>query len=118
MIDLRSTIAIAQGRVDAMLAGRLDMVVAQRLAEDLAVVYNALRATPEPPDLSARIRDVRLLTIDGIGADLSGEFAQGDPFEPFDRIAVVKRITRVLDAARERARKASGLEQQPETGEP
>ena len=61
-------------------------------------------AGQEVERLPERIRDVRLLMIDGIAADLSREFAQGDPFEPFDRTYIVKRITAVLDAARSRAR--------------
>jgi hypothetical protein len=45
--------------------------------------------------------------IDGIGADDYLVFAQGSPFEPFDRVYVLKTITRVLDAARERTRRAA-----------
>lgn len=48
------------------------------------------------------LAEARLRMIDGIGTDLSRELAQGDPFEPFDRIYVLKRITAALDAARAR----------------
>lgn len=68
------------------------------------------RPQSEPSELGSlreRVKDVRLLMIDGIASDLFREFAQGDPFEPFDRAYVVKRMTRILDDARDRTRRAA-----------
>jgi hypothetical protein len=61
--------------------------------------------SPEPVDVTegiARVLLARLAMIDGLGVELSRELTQGNPFEPFDRTYVVKTITRVLDAARDR----------------
>ena len=55
-----------------------------------------------------RLARVRFTLIDDIGTELSRELAQGNPFEPYDRVYVAKIITRVLDAARDRASLAAG----------
>jgi hypothetical protein len=55
-----------------------------------------------------RLATVRHLLVNDIGAALSAALAQGDPFEPYDRIYVAKTITRVLDEARDRINVAAG----------
>jgi PIN domain nuclease of toxin-antitoxin system len=52
--------------------------------------------------------NARIGVIDDIGMALSRQLAQGSPIDPIDRIIVVNTITRVLDAARKRARLAAG----------
>jgi hypothetical protein len=59
-------------------------------------------ATLALADVAEKVGNVRRWMIDAIGVELSREFAQGNPFEPFDRTYVVKTITRVLDEARAR----------------
>jgi hypothetical protein len=71
----------------------------------------SLRSEPTLDEgLDERIERVRISMIDAIGIVLSREFAQDNPFEPFDRMYVVKTITRVLDDARDRAALAAGDE--------
>jgi hypothetical protein len=66
--ELRNTVAIARGRVDAMLAGRGGPVVWQRLAEDLDSIAAALGSPSVAPPDSPRDGDLqaargRLLTM-------------------------------------------------------
>ncbi len=85
--------AMSDAEVNAFLASRgLDVRVAEGAAPSLDV---------------ERIANIRLLLIDAIATDLGREFADGSPFEPFDRIYVVKTITRILDDTRDRVQRIS-----------
>jgi hypothetical protein len=87
----------------------------------LALIDAALAAQPaagEGLDVE-RLATVRHLLVNDIGAALSAALAQGDPFEPYDRIYVAKTITRVLDEARDRINVAAGSRAlQPESEVP
>jgi hypothetical protein len=64
-------------------------------------IFALLPASPD--QLRERLLAVRMFLIDAMGTELSAEFAQDNPFEPFDRVYVLKVITRIFNDARKRA---------------